>query len=475
MQYVFSRAKQTSLVLGAALSFCPFVIAQQGAATDSKVEEPLKIEAGTPLRLYLTERVSYGAHDNFQAKFAEAVWAFDRIVIPAGTVAEGHISELKPVPRMVRASAMAVGNFTPLKRAEAAFTLIVLPDGRQMHIATRESLALPTIFVPPRPGKSQKPAKPPPSGKVGAARGFIEQQARTQLRTQLNGRTGGLFDMIRGPNKREWLEEFLLNKLPWRPQWYRRGTRFDAVLEKPLDFGQVQIPRQELQRIATEPPADSVAEMRILSTVSSADAHVGDRLDGVLAAPLFTADHKLVLPEGTRVTGKITLARRARSLHRGGKLRFLIDDLQVPEMNALAAPSPVVEPVRAQLIAVEADPGNTKVDGEGTAKATESKTRLLRPVIAGLVAAKSLDNDAGKQTASGSGSPNTAGLALGGFSGFGLFGIALSRGPAAIGSALGFYGLGWSVYSNVISRGHEVVFQQNTAMAIRFGTPPRKK
>jgi hypothetical protein len=281
--------------------------------------------------------------------------------------------------------------------------------------------------------------------------------------------------MIRGPNRREWLEEFLLNKLPWRPQWYRRGTRFDAVLEKPLDFGQVQIPRQDLQHIAMQPPADSVAEMRILSTVSSANAHVGDRLDGVLAAPLFTTDHKLVLPQGTEVTGKITLARRARSLHRGGKLRFLIDELQVPEMNVLAAPNAAAEPVRAQLAAVEADPGNTKVDREGTAKATESKTRLLRPVIAGLVAAKSLDNDAGKQTASGSGSPNTTGLTLGGFSGFGLFGIALSRGPSAIGSALGFYGLGWSVYSNVISRGHEVVFQQNTAMAIRFGTPPRKK
>ena len=144
-------------------------------------------------------------------------------------------------------------------------------------------------------------------------------------------------------------------------------------------------------------------------------------------------------------------------------------------MNALAAPNPASKPIRAQLTALEADPSKIKVDGEGTAKATESKDRLLRPVIAALVAAKSLDNDAGKQTASGTGSPNTAGLTLGGFSGFGLFGIALARGPSAIGSALGFYGLAWSVYSNVISRGSEVTFQQNTAMAIRFGVPPRKQ
>jgi hypothetical protein len=59
-------------------------------------------------------------------------------------------------------------------------------------------------------------------------------------------------------------------------------------------------------------------------------------------------------------------------------------------------------------VAVEADPNAVKVDSEGTATATESKTRLLRPVIAALVAAKSLDNDAGKQTAAGGGVPGAA-------------------------------------------------------------------
>jgi hypothetical protein len=475
MQYLVPAITRGSLILSAALSLCSSAIAQQTAATQPNVDMPLKVDAGSPLRLYLIQRVSYRSGEEFKAKFAEPVWAFDRIVIPAGTVAEGRISELKPVSRMTRASAMAAGNFTPLKRAEVSFTGIILPDGRRMSIETLNSVGLSTIFIPPRPGQSQKPPKPAQSSKVAVARRFVKQQAQTQLHTQLNGRTGGLFDMIRGPNKREWLQDFLLNKLPYRPQWYRKGTRFDAVLTKPLDFGEVQIPLQELQAVGTQPPADSVAEMRIASTVSSADARAGDKLDGVLAAPLFTNDHKLVLPEGTRLTGKITLARRARFLHRGGKLRFVIDDLQVPTMHALAAPNPSAEPVRAQLAAVEADPARTKVDGEGTAKSTESKTRLLRPVIAGLVAAKSLDNDAGKQTASGTGSPNTAGLTLGGFSGFGLFGIALSQGPSAIGSALAFYGLGWSVYSNVISRGQEVIFQQNAAMAIRFGTPPRKK
>jgi hypothetical protein len=206
-------------------------------------------------------------------------------------------------------------------------------------------------------------------------------------------------------------------------------------------------------------------------------------MDGVLSQPLFSADHKLVLPQGTRLDGKITLARRARLLHRGGQLRFAVENLEVPTLAAeqtaqAPAPSGHVERVQAQLTKVEADPGALKVDREGTAKATESKTRLLRPVIAGLVAMKSLDNDTGKQTASGTGGAtgaNTSGRALGGFSGFGLLGIAASRGPSEIGAALGFYGLAWSVYSNIIARGTEVTFEKNTAMAIRFGAAPRKR
>jgi hypothetical protein len=35
--------------------------------------------------------------------------------------------------------------------------------------------------------------------------------------------------------------------------------------------------------------------------------------------------------------------------------------------------------------------------------------------------------------------------------------------------ALGYYGLAWSVYSNVIGRGAEVEFEKNAMMDIKFG------
>ncbi len=434
----------------------------------------LQVDTGTPLRLYITQRTWYRMNAVVQAKFAEPVWAFDRVVIPAGTSVEGRVTELDPVPSMVRARAIVGGDFTPLKQARISFTTITLPDGRSLQVATQDSLGLATIYVQPRKKSSKKQVNT--TGKAFKVRQAVQQQAQAQI----NARTRGFFDFIRGPNKREWLENFFLMKLPYHPQWYRSGTRFDAVLEKPLDFGSVTIPSQILQAMGSTPPPDSTVQMRILTTVSSADAHTGDPMQGMLSQPLFTPDKKVVLPAGTRLNGKITLAKPARMLHRGGKLRFAIESVEVPTVTAQANPSsPVVlgqpQATQAQLAAVEADPNGVKVDPEGTAKATESKTRLLRPVIAGLVAAKSMDNDEGRQTASGTGGGNASGQSLGGFSGFGLLGIAASQGPPQIGEALGFYGMAWSVYSNVIARGKEVTFEKNTAMEIRFGAVPGKR
>jgi hypothetical protein len=467
--------KSPDVCTGIIFLLVQIAFAQELPPIKNGVPVQLHVEAGTPLRLYITHRAWYRENEIVEAKFAEPVWAFDRIVIPAGTVVQGQINKLEPVPGMDRARAIVGGDFTPLKRARVSFTKLILADGRTIQLQTQSSVGLQTIYIPPRATKPNKKQKAN-AGNPSRVRQFLRQQAQSQAKS----RSRGFLELVRGPNKREWIENFLLAKLPYHPQWYRSGTRFDAVLEQPLDFGNVTIGSEELQTVGANPAPDSVAQMRILSNLSSADARVGDIMNGVLSEPLFSAEHKLVLPEGTRLDGKITLARPARLLHRGGQLRFAIDNMEVPtiarEQSAEpAAPSTRIEPIQAQLTDVEADPHEVKVDPEGTAKATESKTRLLRPAIAALIATKSLDNDTGKQTASGTGSPNTSGRALGGFSGFGLLGIAAARGPREIGAGLGFYGLAWSVYSNVVARGREVTFEKNTAMVIRFGAPPRKQ
>jgi hypothetical protein len=468
--------RKSCLVSAAFLLSGQIAFARETAVTTRNVPVHLRVEAGTPLRLYITHRAWYRRNETVEARFAEPVWAFDRIVIPAGTVVRGQVTKLEPVPGSVRARAIVGGDFTPLKRAEVSFSSLSLADGHTLPLDTQSSQGLSTIYVPPSAKKANKKQKTN-SGNSSRVRQFLKQQAQSQI----NSRSRGFFDLIRGPNKREWIENFLLEKLPYHPQWYRAGTRFDAILNQPLDFGDIAIRSEDLETLGTPPPPDSVVQIRILSNLSSSDARVGGSMNGVLSEPLFSADRKLVLPQGTILKGKITLARPARMLHRGGQLRFAIENLELPTLAAEQGAQPPAqstlgpESVQAQLTAVEADPGAVKIDREGTAKAAESKTRLLRPAIAALVAAKSMDNDVGKQTASGTGNANTSGRALGGFSGFGLLGIAASRGPHQIGVGLGFYGLGWSVYSNLIARGREVTFEKNTAMAIRFGAPPRKR
>ena len=443
----------------------------QQATTPASVPVHLQVDAGTPLRLYMTKRTFFRKGAPVSAKLIELVWAFDRIVVPAGATLKGEIKDLKPVPRLVRARAIVTGDFTPLKLAQVSFTEITLPNGQVQRLSTELSVGLETIYVEPRPAKHPKPPKPQAPGNPSMA---------TKIRQQVQGRAlapvTSVIDVVRGPNKMEWFEEFLLQKLPYHPQWYRIRTRIDAVLAQPMSFGETALSADNALELGEIPTTDSVAQVRLLSTIDSGTSHVGDPLNGVLAQPLFSPDRKLLLPVGTNFTGKVTMVQPARFWHRGGKIRFMFDHVTVPVIAGVQSAHDAT-PVQTQLSAIEANPGAIQVDEEGTAKATDSKARLLRPLVAALVAAHSADDDAGRNrginSSSSAGNPNLNGRALGGFSGFGLFGTGASFGPRWIGAALGYYGLGFSVYSNVIGKGLELGFEKNTATEIRFGAAAR--
>jgi hypothetical protein len=64
------------------------------------------------------------------------------------------------------------------------------------------------------------------------------------------------------------------------------------------------------------------------------------------------------------------------------------------------------------------------------------------------------------------------GGALTGVSGFRVIGLvtgALAH-SRALASTFGVYGAGMSVYDHFLSRGHDVVYPKDTAMAIGFGS-----
>lgn len=266
-------------------------------------------------------------------------------------------------------------------------------------------------------------------------------------------------------------------ELPYHPQYVRRGTRFDAELRESISFGSEPITRESTALMGTQPQPDCVVSVRLLTPVESGSAKQGEPIEAALTEPLFAAGHKLVLPEGTRLKGTVVLTRRARWFHRSGQLRFVFSDVELPpEVAGLHFEQPAGLRGRAVLQAAEPS-GSTpvKVDSEGTVKATEPKTRLLAPMLSAIVANRAADNDAGRMSAGAANHAvggNVGGRTLGGGLGFGLLGSAISQSSRYVGMAFGYYGLAWSVYSNLIAKGTEVSFDRNAVMVVKFGGRP---
>ncbi len=447
---------------------------------------PLTVPAGVPLRLYLTKRVSKRMDAPVEAKLAVPVYAFDREVIPSGTKAIGHVSSLDSVSKWQRARAVLGGDFTPLHVAQIEFTSLVLPDGREIPLHTVSSAGLNSLF-PLRPPKQRNANEHSAGGLVGATKQQLKDQAEAQI-----DRIRSLPDLVRGTDKKEWLSDYLMSRLPYHPQYLRSRTRFDAELAEPLRFGDEAVIPGSMALLGSQPAAGSVVHARLLTSLDSGSSAQGQKVEAILEQPLFSADHKLILPEGTHVDGSVVVAKKAGWFHHAGRLRFNFQNLELPEVAGLLASPQTSTPsqtpqtqenkklqIRTQgmLAAAEGDTGPLKVDHEGGVQATESKTRFIGTAVALLVARAAGDNDPIRAPRSGGTrgaiigqNPNVAGRTLGGGLGFGLLGTIAAQSSRTVGAALGYYGLAWSVFSTVVARGPEVRFDKNAVVDIGFNT-----
>jgi hypothetical protein len=459
--------------------FSPSASAQTPTADETLPQIALSVPSGAPLRLYLAKRISKRAGAPVEAKLLESVYAFDREVLPAGTVATGQVSRVQPVGKWQRARAIVNGDFTPLRQAQVEFNTLVLPDERKLTVHTVETVGLNSIYTEPSKKKNQKAQ---PANQNGGILGTVKQTAKDRINGAINARTRGIADIVRGPNKKEKFIDFLWSKLPYHPQYVRRGTRFDATLRDPLPFGFAAVKQGDFTALGSQPLPDSVVHARLLTALDSSSAKLGQEVKAVVNAPLFSPDHKLVYPEGTLLTGTVVLAKRARSFHRPGQLRFNFQKIDLPpDVAQLRSTPPAPLTTKATLAAAEGSgTAPIKVDSEGGVQAKESKTRFIAPVISLMIASRAADNDAGHHhdAGAGGGEGNVSGQTLGGGSGFGMVGAAVAQSSRYVGMAFGYYGLAWSVYSSVIARGGEVQFDKNAVMDIKFGTrtpPPGSK
>jgi hypothetical protein len=442
----------------------------------------LTVPAGVPLHLYLTKRISKRMDAPVEAKLAGSVYSSDREVIPSGTQVLGHVSRLEPVSKWERTRAILGGDFTPLHVAEIEFTSLVLPDGREIQLHTVSSAGLNSL-LPLHPPKQRNPNAQTASGVMGTAKQNVKDQTNAQI-----DRIRSIPDVVRGINKKEWLSDYLMSRLPYHPQYVHSRTRFDAELAAPLNFGSEAIGPGSMALLGPQSAAGSVVHARLVTALDSGISTQGEKVEAVLEQPLFSSDHKLILPEGTQVDGSVVVVKKAGWFHHAGRLRFNFQNLELPEVAGLltapqsSAPQqtpPSTEQKRLQirtqgmLTAAEGDKAPLKVDSEGGVQATESKTRFIGTAIAVLVAQAAGDNDPVRAPSSGGvrgaiigQKANVGGRTLGGGLGFGLLGTIAAQSSRTVGAAFGYYGLAWSVFSTVVAHGPEVQFDKDAVVDI---------
>ena len=439
---------------------------------------PLTLSAATPLRIAVDQRARiHHPGEVIHGKIIETVYAFDQVVIPAGSVATGRVKGIAPVPRLRRTMAYANGDFSPFRKYEVSFDSVTLPDGRQLPITTTVTPGTAqVVHLVSNPDKQQQ------KGAAGRATDRAKSEAKGKI-AEAKEQARESWGKLTAPGKMHRLKEFLLAQSPYRRQFLQPGTRFVAELEAPLAFGETTRTSEQLAAVGSEPVPDSTLKARLVAEVSSATATHGTPVNAVLTEPLYSPTHQLILPANSRLIGQVIKAKSARKLHRNGELRVVFERIETSEeaMHALAqlqlqaqAQAERSQGMIGNLEGVEVDRrANMHLDEEGGAHTTDSKTRYLSTGLAVLLAAAASHTEAERGTTETAG-PGVR-TAAGG-SGFRLTGALLSlvAKSTPVSMAIGAYGASTSIYANFLSRGRDVVLPKDTPLEIGFGPPHTK-
>jgi hypothetical protein len=435
------------------------------ASLEASVKSPraiaLTLPAGTPLPVVLDKEMRiHKAGQPIHGRIAEPVYAFDQLVVPAGSEVTGSVSRLGGLTAQKRALAALNANFSPSRDVQIDFDQLILPDGRHVPLHTKVSPASQGVlqFVASTDAKTHKGEKKRNAADKLAA----EKIGRT--RQEINREWETAKKQISAPGKVHRLERFGIAQLPYHPQYMDAGTRFNAELLQPLDFGTEELTPERVHMVGTAPAPGSIIHALLETPLSSARSKTGDLVEAVMTEPLF-AKNQLVLPQGTHLQGSVLQAQPARSMRRNGQLRIVFHEI-VPPKSAK-------QHVEASLEGVEVkNDEQLSLDSEGGAQATTPKTRYLTTGISIALAASSFgpDSDAGRSMQQSGGEAGAR--AANGASGFRVVGIffGVLVHSRALASGFGIYGAGMSIYEHFLTRGRDVEYPKDTAMAIGFGS-----
>jgi hypothetical protein len=152
-------------------------------STDPNTATQLSIPAEFPLRIKLMHTIPLKTGKQFHGKLAEPVYGPNRLLLPAGTAAEGVISATPATDRSTRINAKLDGDFTPLRVPVIHVIQLVLSTGFVLPVNAVGSM---------RNAETISLAAHPPSTSLA---GRIEAMAHAQIQQ--------VREMIRNPHKRD--------------------------------------------------------------------------------------------------------------------------------------------------------------------------------------------------------------------------------------------------------------------------------
>jgi hypothetical protein len=410
----------------------------------------LKVARNTPLQIALDRDIRIRkVGQPIHGRLVQPIYAFDRLVAPAGTEVDGHIASIESLSRKKRVLGILNADFTPERKIEVQFDQLVLAKGRTVPfkaVVTPGSGRL-MHFVSANSDKKKKSAKNSGSETIDEAK----EEAMQQWHEAIN--------QIKEPGKMHRLERYAISQLPVRSQYLDAGTVYFAELQEPLYFGAEPFTPQMAASMGRSISQGSLIHALLITPLNSATTKKGAKVEAVLSQPLSNG-HRVVLPAGSRIKGVVLQARPAARLHHNGQLRIAF--------RQIVPPNGVAQKIVASLESVQAGKDDhVKLDSEGGAEANTPKARYLSTALslAMTTAAMLEHNDADE---AGRSQPGFGG----GADGFKLVGMVLGFAikSQSFPMAMAAYGAGRSVYVNFIARGQDVVFPRNTLMEIGIGS-----
>jgi hypothetical protein len=393
-------------------------------AQETKPEkENLVVEPGNDFRAALQKGVRLKkVGQPITAKLIEPVYAGETLAIPAGSTVKGHVSSISKAPMRKSVGRLLDGDFTPSKTARVTFDQLVLSDGTTVPVHSASTVGI---------------------GRVANSR-YLPKAQRPGVRQKLKSAMAPLKE----PNKLQRLGEALATSLPYHPEYIDQGTVFDAALLEPVSLLTEVRPTPASTQIASD-----YLNLHLLTPISSNTSAAGTRIEAVVSQPYYQADHQLLYPAGTILTGTVQKASSAGWMKKNGSIVFAFRSVQMPDGTTRDIHSTVGG------IQAESSEG-LDVGKEGEIKATTSTfARILAPVS--LIGPSRAVSDATTQKTAWSRSGE-------GRKGFGLLGAGAAQ--ASVGTAIGFgyFGAAKRLCNAFLTRGSNVELPEHTPIFLRL-------